>query len=239
MEFGGCTAASYRARPAGAHFAEMLFMGPLAAVALVALQQVHFVAPSPIWLIPVLLVVRAVGLHGHRGFWWDRSHTRVRLHARIATQVILVTAIIYATGWGPALAIGLVLVGQESLAMTGSVVLPGGARLDLRLPGRRPGAGGPGLGPQHATRCRPSTDWPSWWPSASPSPTAPSTRPSGRRKRAASLTESRERRFRALVQSSSDLVFALDRTRTVTYASPSSTKVLGFEPDELLGLAHR
>jgi len=34
--------------------------------------------------------------------------------------MILVTAVIYATGWGPALGIGLVLVGQDALAVTGS-----------------------------------------------------------------------------------------------------------------------
>jgi diguanylate cyclase (GGDEF)-like protein/PAS domain S-box-containing protein len=55
------------------------------------------------------------------------------------------------------------------------------------------------------------------------------------REQAAALTESRERRFRALVQSSSDLVFAVDVNGTVTYASPSCIKVLGYEPDELLG----
>ncbi len=48
------------------------------------------------------------------------SHrSRVRLHVWIASQAILVTATIYATGWGPALAIGLVLVGQETLAVAG------------------------------------------------------------------------------------------------------------------------
>ena len=34
--------------------------------------------------------------------------------------MILVTSVIYATGWGPALGIGLVLVGQDTLAVTGS-----------------------------------------------------------------------------------------------------------------------
>jgi diguanylate cyclase (GGDEF)-like protein/PAS domain S-box-containing protein len=53
--------------------------------------------------------------------------------------------------------------------------------------------------------------------------------------KAASLTERGERRFRALVQSSSDLVFSMDRSMAVTYASPSSTQVLGYDPDELLG----
>ena len=232
MEFGGVRRlVSKEAR--GAHFAEMLIMAPLAAVALVALQEVHFVSPSPIWLIPVLLVVGQVASTAS-GFWWDRSHTRVRVHARIASQVILVTAIIYTTGWGPALAIGLVLVGQESLAMTGS------ASYRVVLIWTFAGlAVGQGLVALHLA------------PSMLPLPAAHglallvaigiafsyrSLYSALREKEAAAaLTESHERRFRALVQSSSDLVFSLDRRGAVTYASPSSAKVLGFEPEELLG----
>ena len=40
--------------------------------------------------------------------------------SRIVSQALVVTATIYAIGWGPALAIGLVLVGQEALVVTGS-----------------------------------------------------------------------------------------------------------------------
>ncbi len=217
----------------GAHFAEMLFMGPLAAVAILALQQVHFVSPSPLWLIPVILVVGQLASSA-AGFWWDKAHTPIRLHARIGTQVILVTAVIYLTGWGPALAIGLVLVGQESLAVTGSssyraVLVWTFACL----------AAGEGAVALH------------WVPTLLPEPAAHGLAilvaigiafsyrslysALEQKEHAASLTEHRERRFRALVQSSSDLVFAIDRTGAVTYASPSSTKVLGIDPDELLG----
>ena len=52
---------------------------------------------------------------------------------------------------------------------------------------------------------------------------------------AAALTEQHERRFRALVQSSHDLVFVVDASRGATYASPSCAEVLGYEPDLLLG----
>ncbi len=232
MELGGVRRlVSKEAR--GADFAEMLIMAPLAAVALVALQEVHFVSPSPIWLIPVLLVVGQVASTAS-GFWWDRAHTRVRVHARIASQVILVTAIIYTTGWGPALAIGLVLVGQESLAMTGSasyrVVLiwtfaglaVGQSLVALQLaPSMLPLPAAHGLALLVAIGI--AFSYRSLYSALREKETA------------AALTESHERRFRALVQSSSDLVFSLDRKGAVTYASPSSAKVLGFEPEELLG----
>jgi diguanylate cyclase (GGDEF)-like protein/PAS domain S-box-containing protein len=217
----------------GTHFAEMFFMGPLAAVAILALRQLHLVTPSPIWLIPLILVGGQLASTA-TGFWWDRSQNRLRLHIRIAAQVILVTAVIYATGWGPALAIGLVLVGQESLAMTGSSsyrVVMVWTVLCLAV-----GEGLIALG---------------WIPSLVPVPEVHglailmcigiafsyrSLRSALKQKEeTASLTESRERRFRALVQSSSDLVFAVDQAGAVTYASPSCAKVLGYEPDQLLG----
>ncbi len=217
----------------GAHFAEMLFMGPLAVVAILALRQFHLVARTPIWLIPVILVGGQL-VSTTTGLWWDRSHTRFRLHLRIACQIVLVTAVIYATGWGPALAIGLVLVGQESLAVTGSSSY--GVVMVWTFACLAAGEAMIALG---------------WVPTLLPVPevhglailVAIGIAFSYRSLRSAlvenedasSLTESRERRFRALVQSSSDLVFTCDRAGSVTYASPSCTKVLGYEPDEMLG----
>ena len=217
----------------GVHFAAVLFMGPLAAIAILALRELHLVARTPIWLIPLILVGGQL-VTTATGLWWDRSHGRIRLHVLIASQTILVTATIYATGWGPALAIGLVLVGQDTLAVTGSssqrVVL--GWTLSCLAAGE----GLIALG---------------WVPSLVPVPEVHGlavlmgigivfSYRSLRsalidREEAAALTESRERRFRALVQSSSDLVFAVDLTSTVTYASPSCTKVLGYKPEVLLG----
>src|SRR5579863_10366500 len=217
----------------GAHFAAMLFMGPVAAVAILGLRELHLVARSPIWLIPLILVGGQL-LTTATGLWWNRCQTHLRLHVWIASQAILVTATIYATGWGPALAIGLVLVGQETLAVAGSSserVILGWTLSCLAV-----GEGLIALG---------------WAPSLVPVPEvhglavlmgigiAFSYRSLRSalidREEAAALTESRERRFRALVQSSSDLVFAVDLTSTVTYASPSCTKVLGYEPESLLG----
>jgi len=217
----------------GLHFAAVLFMGPLAAVAILALRELHLVAPSPIWLIPLILVGGQT-LSTAAGIWRHRSPGRIRLHVWVASQAITVTATIYATGWGPALAIGLVLVGQEALAVTGSSSQY--AVIGWSLACLATGQGLIALG---------------WVPSLVPAPEVQGLAvlmgigivfsyrsllsALVEREEAAALTESRERRFRALVQSSSDLVFAVDLTGAVTYASPSSTKVLGYEPDMLLG----
>ena len=137
-------------------------------------------------------------------------------------------------GLGAALAIGLVLVGQEALAVTGSSSRR--AVLGWMLCCLAAGEGLIALG---------------WMPTLIPTPevhglavlmaigVAFSYRSLRsaliEKENAASLTESRERRFRALVQSSSDLVFVVNLESAVTYASPSCTKVLGYAPDMLLG----
>jgi len=217
----------------GVHFAAVLFMGPLAAVAIVGLRALRLVAPSPFWLIPAILVGGQL-VTTATGLWWNESPDRIRLHVWIASQAILVTATIYATGWGPALAIGLVLVGQETLAVAGSsservilgwtlsclaagqgMIALGWAHSLIRVPEVHGLAVLMGIGIAFSYRSLRSALI--------------------EREQAAALTESRERRFRALVQSSSDLVFAVDLTSTVTYASPSCTKVLGYEPESLLG----
>ena len=46
---------------------------------------------------------------------------------------------------------------------------------------------------------------------------------------------SRERRFRSLIEESSDVVALVNREGTFSYVSPSVTRVLGFGPDELIG----
>ena len=215
------------------HGAAVLVMGPLAGAAILGLREIHLVARSPIWVIPLILVGGQL-LTTTTSAWWDRSPSRVRLHARIAAQALVVTATIYATGWGPALAIGLVLVGQEALAVTGSSSQR--AVLGWNLSFLAAGQGLIALG---------------WAPSLIPTPevhglavlTALGITFSYRSLRTAlvekedatALIASHERRFRALVQSSSDLVFVVDETSAVTYASPSCTEVLGYAPDLLLG----
>jgi diguanylate cyclase (GGDEF)-like protein/PAS domain S-box-containing protein len=52
---------------------------------------------------------------------------------------------------------------------------------------------------------------------------------------ARAVLERSEARFRSLAQHSSDIVAVLDDSGSVSYMSPSSAHVLGYEPEELLG----
>jgi len=48
-----------------------------------------------------------------------------------------------------------------------------------------------------------------------------------------------EQRFRRLIQEDTSLIRVLDRDGTVTYASPAAEDLLGYEPDELVGVSAR
>ncbi len=208
-------------------------MGPIAGLAILLLRSVGMVSRTPIWVIPAMFVVGLFFTYA-MDLWWSVSGSRAALHARIASQAILVTATIYATGWGPSLAVGLVLVGQESMTTIGARAHR--AVLGWSLSCLAVGEGLLALG---------------WAPSLLPTREmnglallmgigiANAFRSLAAalvdKERAAASTEQHERRFRALVQSSHDLVFVVDATSAVTYASPSCAEVLGYEPSELLG----
>ena len=53
--------------------------------------------------------------------------------------------------------------------------------------------------------------------------------------RQTALLTTQERRFRALIENSSDGVVLVDEEGRMTYASPSTTRLLGYSPEELAG----
>ncbi|MFH0788145.1 MAG: PAS domain S-box protein [Pseudomonadota bacterium] len=55
-----------------------------------------------------------------------------------------------------------------------------------------------------------------------------------RRKAEKALRESQEY-FKAIIQNSSDIILIVDKLGTITYASPSIERILGYGPDELIG----
>ena len=44
-----------------------------------------------------------------------------------------------------------------------------------------------------------------------------------------------EKRFRALIEKSSDAIVLVDTNGKLLYVSPSTTRLLGYTPDELVG----
>jgi PAS domain S-box-containing protein len=55
------------------------------------------------------------------------------------------------------------------------------------------------------------------------------------RRRAEEILRRSEERFRALIEHSSDIITLHRRDRTMTYVSPSTSRILGYQPGDLLG----
>ncbi|MHB8092472.1 MAG: PAS domain S-box protein [Syntrophales bacterium] len=53
--------------------------------------------------------------------------------------------------------------------------------------------------------------------------------------RASKAARKSEAYFKAIIQNSSDIILILDKVGTITYASPSTERFLGYAPDELIG----
>jgi len=79
----------------------------LTAAAFVGLHHFGLVGDWPLWLLLVVLGVAGV-LGELTGV--PAGATPVRVHVAIATQILTVTVVIYAIGWGPMLTIGYVFV---------------------------------------------------------------------------------------------------------------------------------
>ena len=203
----------------GPQVTAVLLMPPCAAVAILVLRQLHLVAQTPIWLVPAILGRRTTGHHGHR----DRvapspdagppapvdrlsGHRRDRHHLRDGL------------GSGARHRAGPHRPGEPGGG--GLVVLAGDRGMDAGVPRRRPGAGRAGLG---AVADAGAGGLRAGHPDGHRHRLLLPLPPLGaliEREEAAALTDSRERRFRALVQSSSDLVFVRRTTPGVTLRQP-------------------
>jgi diguanylate cyclase (GGDEF)-like protein/PAS domain S-box-containing protein len=93
----------------------------LTVVAFVALYRFGLVGDLP---LPVLvgLLVAAAAFGEMTARSWQRGATSRQVHVAIAIQMISVTAIIYAIGWGPTLAIGYTFLLARALDQLGSRV---------------------------------------------------------------------------------------------------------------------
>lgn len=93
------------------------------AAAFVLMSRLHLIGTAPLWIILSLLVLSAVIGHTTTQLL-DRTQALWAVHTAVGLQCIGVTAIIYAIGWGPALAIGFLFVAARALHFVGSRAWP-------------------------------------------------------------------------------------------------------------------
>jgi diguanylate cyclase (GGDEF)-like protein/PAS domain S-box-containing protein len=206
---------------------------PLTAAAFWALHHWGGIAPVRLWLLYLILV-----LAGLTSFVaekrWPADCTRVQLHARVAIDVAATTSVIYATGWGPTLAIGYVFVvanefrdhgsrvWQPALVWTTLGILVGQAAIATgvaRSLVSEPEVHGLAalaiLGMAFIMRLLGQT--------------------TADKERAEASVRSSEERFRSLLQNATDAICVVDAAGRVTTMTPSIELVTGYPPEQYLG----
>ena len=94
---------------------------PLTAIAFYLLHRWGGIASIPLWELYLILGLAGVtSVIAERR--WPARCTRRQLHARVALDIAATTAVIYAIGWGPTLAIGYVFVVANEFREHGSRV---------------------------------------------------------------------------------------------------------------------
>jgi len=207
---------------------------PLVVLLVIAvLHRFGVAGPAPVWVAAALSLAGAVYQQPEVQLRLGGGDLSRRVAGRIAVHMLLTTALMYILGWGPMLAVAHLHILSMHLAWSGSRAW---------RPATVASVGCLGLG-QLAVAM-------GLW-SYLPSPenhgvaalvavgTATTCRTLGeavaRRERAEAALRSRERQFRVLVQDSTDLIAVAGADFGLTYVSPAANRILGLEPERLLG----
>ena len=223
--------------PSVAHLKSPLVLayaiGPICLIPLWVLRDFHYIADLPMWLYALIVMGPSVTGSALTNVLYARRPCSATIHARALTDAISTTVIIYATGWGPELGLTYLVSTQQLVGSAG----PQAWRVSRTYAfiGVICGQIAVALG---------------WAPSFVRSPTDNGAAALGLlvfvlvsrmamtigadRERAWQEVRTNEERFRALIQSSSDMIIVLDEAARATYASGACERILGVSSDQIL-----
>ncbi len=206
-------------------------MTVIALVALLGLRALGIIAPVNVGVLVGFtvggLVVSNLALN------WRRARV-LPLSIRVGIEVVVITLVIYTTGWGPVLSVGFVFCAAQVVAIEGSpAVFPATIWSLLCLAaaeiavgfGWAPSVLGPGRSHGIAALMAAGLVFVMRivWVSAR-----------DREAAAVALAES-ENRFRQLLVNAADAVVVLDTTGTIVFATEAIESLTGYAVDELVG----
>src|SRR5882724_4807197 len=94
-------------------------VGPLALAVLLVFRHFGLVAQAPVWLYSVTLVGTGVVSRIVEKWRYSRPGS-LRLHVRVIVHVVAVTAVIYMSGWGPALGMAYTFSALADMEQSGA-----------------------------------------------------------------------------------------------------------------------
>jgi diguanylate cyclase (GGDEF)-like protein/PAS domain S-box-containing protein len=194
--------------------------------------RIGIVAPVSLWVLLALLVVAQLVAALAYGLWGD-AQAGWPLFARVGVELSVISAVMYAVGWGPTMAIGLVFGAAYNVRASGSRAMAPAVVWSVIDLGLGELAIAVGVAPSlistplvHGLALLALLGvvltivllgW-----------------AVGEKEQAEQALERREERFRGLVQHAADIIIVVE-AGNVRYASPAFETVLGYSPDEAIG----
>jgi diguanylate cyclase (GGDEF)-like protein/PAS domain S-box-containing protein len=196
-------------------------------------RQVGLVANVSIWLLVGLLVGAQLSTAVAYALWPD-AVSGWRLYARAGVQLLATSVVIYAIGWGPTLAVGLMFGVADNIQASGSkATLP---CIVWSVVGLGAGELAIALG---------------WSPTLVSQPLVHGLaalaalglaftivllgRSTGAKEQAEADLRRSDERFKALVQHASDVIMVVDHAGTLRYVSPAFERLLGYAAPHAIG----
>ncbi len=207
---------------------------PVVAPVLWAARRLDLIAATPIWFLIGLLLV-AFLMSCVTTALWGQYHQGWRLWARIAEQTFGITAVMYALGWGPMLAIGLIFGAVEGIRLSGSrAVAPAMVASVAALTfgelaiaaGIAPTLVDPPLVHGLAVLAALGVTF----------TIKLFGRATTETERVEAELRQSEQRFRALVQHASDIIMVIGPHAAISYVSPAFEAILGYSSAEAVGM---
>ncbi|MGZ4804146.1 MAG: EAL domain-containing protein [Acidimicrobiia bacterium] len=198
-----------------------------------AARELGFVAAVPVWFLVGLLVVAWL-LSSIATVMWPDIMFGWRLWVRVGVQLGVIALVMYAIGWGPTLAIGLLFGAVDCIRLWGlKAVLPTMIWSALLLAVGEL-AIAVGLAPSLVNE--PQVHGLAVLAALGVAFTITVfARATREKERAESELRQSEQRFRALVQHASDIILVIGRDGRFRYVSPAFELVLGYPAESAIG----
>jgi diguanylate cyclase (GGDEF)-like protein/PAS domain S-box-containing protein len=207
---------------------------PVALLGFTLFHWLGLLGPAPLWVLLGMVALTALIGGGVELLSKRIPSRRARTQLRLACATLCTTVILYATGWGPVIAIGFVLAVIDGLRTEGSKAwLPGAGWC---IAGMALGQASVALG------VAPSVLEPHVAHAVAAANAAClaivlyslGTTTAVAEAAETEITNEREH-FRSLVQHASDVIVVVGRDLAIEYISPAVSQLLGYAPDDCVG----
>jgi diguanylate cyclase (GGDEF)-like protein/PAS domain S-box-containing protein len=198
-------------------------------------RRLELISDTPMWVICALLVGSFLATCVATALWGER-HSGWQLWARVTVITFGITAVMYAIGWGPLLAIGLVFGAVDCIRLSGSRAAVPSIVVSITALALGEIAIAMGIAPT-------LVDEPLVHGLAALAALGVAftikqfERATIETEKVGDELRRHERHFRALVQHASDIIMVIGRDAAIRYVSPAFEAILGYSSDDMIGMS--